>query len=201
MSICCDDSASCEESRGKENFFAIKKVYEGSFDGETWYKAGDIVYYGDGKKRMLKSVILEVEFDGSILVENEKGIFSCSVQEMKSGHMALGKPYDSDHDGVFAVRYREQFTIDLSNWFSVDQICIIATDILTYVGAKISNVMPNGNIHISLDGEEEIVHYSEIREIKDFYENTSYLFMKTRTKLKAPVIVEKHFTTRMKDCS
>lgn len=200
MSICCDDSASCEESRGEENFFAIKKVYEGSFDGETWYKAGDIVYYGDGKKRMLKSKILVVEYDGSILVENEKGIFSCSVQEMKSGHMALGKPYDSDHDGVFAVRYREQFTIDLSNWFSVDQICIIATDILTYVGAKISNVMPNGNIHISLDGEEEIVHYSEIRDIKDFYDNTRYLFIK-KTEGKNPAIVKERFITRMKDCS
>jgi len=200
MSIYCDDSASCEESRGEENFFAIKKVYEGSFDGETWYKAGDIVYYGSKKKRMLKSVILEVEFDGSILVENEKGIFSCSVQEMKSGHMALGKPYDSDHDGVFAVRYREQFTIDLSNWFFVDQICIIATDILTYVGAKISNVMPNGNIHISLDGEEEIVHYSEIRDIKDFYDNTRYLFIK-KTEGKTPAIVKERFITRMKDCS
>lgn len=201
MSKRCDDSVSYEESRGGKNYFAIKKVYEGSFDGETWYRAGDIVYYGDGKKRMLKSIILVVEYDGSVLVENEKGMFSCSVKEIKSGHMALGKASDSGHEGVLAVRYREQFTIDLSNWFSVDQRCIIKTDTLTFVGANIEYVMPNGNIHISLEDKEEVIHFSEIRDIKDFYDNTRYLFMKKRTRRKAPVVVEKHFTTKMKDCS
>ena len=201
MSKHCDDSVSYEESRGGQNYFAVKKVYEGSFDGETWYRAGDIVYYGDGKKRMLKSKILVVEYDGSVLVENEKGIFTCSVKEMKSGHMALGKSSDSGHEGVLAVRHREQFTIDLFNWFSVDQKCIIETDILTYVGANIEYVMPNGNIHISLEDKEEVIHYSEIREIKDFYDNTHYLFMRKKIRLKAPVIVENHFSTRIKDCS
>ena len=201
MSKHCDDSVSYEESRGGQNYFAVKKVYEGSFDGETWYRAGDIVYYGDGKKRMLKSKILVVEYDGSVLVENEKGIFTCSVKEMKSGHMTIGKSSDSDHDGVLAVRYKNQFTIDFSNWFSEEQKCIIKTDALTFVGANIEYVMPNGNIHISLEDKGEVIHYSEIRDIKDFYDNTRYLFMKKRTRRKAPVVVEKHFTTKMKDCS
>ena len=201
MSKRCDDSVSYEESRGGKNYFAIKKVYEGSFDGETWYRAGDIVYYGDGKKRMLKSIILVVEYDGSVLVENEKGMFSCSVKEIKSGHMALGKASDSGHEGVLAVRYREQFTIDLSNWFSVDQRCIIKTDTLTFIGANIEHVMPNGNIYISLEDKEEVIHYSEIRDIKDFYDNTHYLFMRKKIRLKAPVIVDNHFSTRIKDCS
>ena len=142
-----------------------------------------------------------VEYDGSVLVENEKGMFSCSVKEIKSGHMALGKASDSGHEGVLAVRYREQFTIDLSNWFSVDQRCIIKTDTLTFIGANIEHVMPNGNIYISLEDKEEVIHYSEIRDIKDFYDNTHYLFMRKKIRLKAPVIVENHFSTRIKDCS
>ena len=109
MSKRCDDSVSYEESRGGKNYFAIKKVYEGSFDGETWYRAGDIVYYGDGKKRMLKSIILVVEYDGSVLVENEKGMFSCSVKEIKSGHMALGKA--SDYPGINLEVKKEKDTL------------------------------------------------------------------------------------------
>ena len=197
----CDASISYEESRGGMNFFATKKVYRGSFDGKIWYGAGDVVYYGANKNRMLESKILEVEFDGSVLVENKIGIFSCSVQEMKLGHLALGKAYDCGHDGVLAVRCIEQFTIDLLNWFAVEQRCIIKTDNVTFVGAWIEGISSNGNIHIFCNGKEEIIHYSQIKDIKDYYENTRYLFIAKKPGKKPPAAIKKNIRAKTKNAS
>lgn len=200
MELNCDDSFSYGESRGEKNYFAIRKVYEVTFDGITWYKAGDAVYYGNCKKRMLESVILRVEYDGSVLVENEMGIFSCSVNEMKSGHIALGKVSDCDHDGVLGVRYKDQFTIDLVNWFTVEQRCIIKTTEETLIDASIEGIMPNGDIHISCHGMEKTIHYSSIKYIKDFYDNTQYLVMAKRSGRKSSaVVVKKNIRAMMRE--
>lgn len=161
----------------------------------------DIVYYGNGKKRMLKSKILVVEYDGSVLVENEKGIFTCSVKEMKSGHMTLGKSSDSDHDGVLAVRYRNQFTIDLTNWFSENQRCIIETERGILLGAVIIGIKNDGNILISYDGEGDILHYSEVMNICDFSDKTRYLFFARGLRKKSPKIINQHIKTKMGRCS
>ena len=182
------------------NFFAIRKVYEGTLDGMTWYSAGDVVYYGDGKKRMLESVILKVEYDGSALVKNEKGIFSCSVQEIKSGHMVLGKSSGFNNEGVLAVRYRNQFTIDLTNWFSENQRCIIETERGILLGAVVTGIKNDGNILISYDGEGDILHYSEVLNISDFYDKTSYLFLARGSRKKSPKITNQHIKTKIGSC-
>ena len=200
MELNCDDSFSCGKSRGERNYFATRKVYEGTFDGKTWYKAGDVVYYGNRKKRMLESCILRVEYDGSVLVENEMGIFSCSVKEMKSGHMDFGKVSECDQNGILGVRYNEQVTIDLVNWFIVGQRCIIKTNEETVVDASIEGIMPNGNIHISCHGMEKTIHYSSIKYIKDFYDNTQYLVMAKRSgKKSSAVVVKKNIRAMMRE--
>ncbi len=183
------------------NFFAIRKVYEGTLDGMTWYSVGDVVYFGKDKKKMLESVILKVEYDGSIIVENEMGIFSCSVKEMKSGHMAFGKSSECDHVGVLAVRHRNQFTIDLSNWFSENQRCIIETERGIMLGAVITGIKNDGNILISYDGEGDILHYSEVLNISDFYDKTRYLFLARGSRKKSPKITNQHIKTKMGRCS
>ncbi len=187
---------------GKDrNFFATRKVYEATFDGISWYGAGDVVYFGKDKKKMLESVILKVEYDGSIIVENEKGIFSYSVQEMKSGHMAFGKSSECDHVGVLAVRYRKQFTIDLSNWFSEDQRCIIETERGILFGAVITGITNDGNVLIYYDGKGDILHYSEVLNICDFYDKTRYLFFARGLRKKSPKIINQHIKTKMGRCS
>lgn len=58
MSKHCDDSISYEESRGEKNYFAVKKVYEGSFDGETWYRAGILCTMEMAKRECLSQKFL-----------------------------------------------------------------------------------------------------------------------------------------------
>ena len=182
------------------NFFAIRKEYEGTLAGTTWYGAGDVVYYGDGKKRMLESIILKVESDGSVIVKNEMGIFSCSVKEMKSGHIAFGKERYSANTGVLAVRFKEQFTINLTDWFTTGPRCIIKPENKFFVGVDIAGVKDNGNIYVSYDGgDDDIIHYSEIVSIEDFLGNTSYLLFTTKKlRKKSPVIVTKHIKAKTK---
>ena len=182
------------------NFFAIRKVYEGTFDGITWYGVGDVVYYG---KKMLESVIIKVECDGSFVVENKMGIFSCSDKELKSGLIAFGKEKDSVNGGVLAVRFKEQFTINLTDWFTTGQRCIIKTENKFFVGVDIAGVKDNGNIYVSYDGgDDDIIHYSEIVSIEDFLGNTRYLLLATKKlRKKSPVIVTKHIKAKTKRCS
>lgn len=201
MGINADDSVSYEESTGGKNFFAIRKVYEASLDGRTWYRAGDEVYYDPGKKEMMKSTITKVEYDGSVLVENEKGIFSCSVAEIKSGRIALGKASDREHEGVLAVRYLEQFTVDLTQWYSKGQSCIIRTAHQLLVGVEITNVMNNGNICISCDGIDDVIHYSEIIDISDYCNNVRYLLFGEKPEKNTSVIIQRHVEKTMMECS
>lgn len=179
------------------NFFAIRKVYEGTFDGTTWFGAGDVMYYG---KKMLESVILKVECDGSVVVENEKGIFSCSVAEIKSGRIALGKASDREQEGVLAVRYLEQFTVDLTKWYSKGQSCIIRTAHQLFVGVEITNVMNNGNICISCDGIDDVIHYSEIIDISDYCNNVRYLLFGEKPEKNTSVIIQRHVEKTMMEC-
>ncbi|WP_026658646.1 hypothetical protein [Butyrivibrio sp. AC2005] len=182
MGLYGDDSFSYEKrSFGERNFFAIRKVYEVSFDGITWFKAGDHVHYVSEKYGMLRSKVINVEYDGSILVENKKGIFSCSAKEMEFGRIAFGRAADCKHRGCLAVRYREQFTIDLNKWYTVGQSYIIKTDRQLFVGAEITGVMNNGNIRISCDGSDDVIYYSEILDIFDYCKNYRYLLLGKKT--------------------
>ncbi|MBO5622555.1 MAG: hypothetical protein J5959_13105 [Butyrivibrio sp.] len=170
--LCGGGSDSAEEAVGVNNFFATREAYEISFDLKTWYREGDNVYYAaDGEERV-KSEIIAIYEDGGLLLKNEKGTFILKAGSVMAYQISSGDNEECGHGSVLAVKERLQFSVDLKNWFSVGQKCIISTSEKTYARAEIRNIFDGGKILIENEGDIQTIDYSVIGSIQDYYENT-----------------------------
>ncbi len=161
---CVGDANENEELDESSNFFAIRSTYEGSFDGKTWYKEGDLMYCaltepGVPEKRKVQII----NDDGSFTLEDDDGFF------YMAGYFE-DNDFSIEQEGIasrrfFMIREKVQFSIDLKKWYGIGYSCDIVTNKDAYEDYSIMNIFDDGIILIGNGQNTERLNYQHIKSI------------------------------------